>query len=174
MPFLHRFLRPPNLNAFFGKLKFRGNELALHPNIETNLQKKVRSMVNLRELILDFSLLKQNCQPNYARVVEQWLRHFTKLERVTIKPNLSVIAAPRITPANGLQVSRPSPHVIEALNCTLSVPGRLANVTGLNDSCTKTPWCEPGFPGNKGFLLFRVYRSWLRNRPVMFHDIWFW
>jgi hypothetical protein len=148
--------------------------LTLHPNIEANLQKKIRTMVYLRELVLDFSLVKQNCQPNYARVVEQWLRHFTQLRRITIKPNFSVIAAPRVIPADGLEVPRPGPRVIEALNRALSVPGRLANVTGLNDSCTKTPWCEPGFPENKGFLLFRVYRSWLRNRSVIFHDIWFW
>jgi len=131
-------------------------------------------MANLRDLVLDFSLVKQNCQPNYARVVEQWLYHFTMLERITIKPNISVIAAPRVIPTNGLEVPRPGPRVIETLNRALGVPGRLANVIGLNKSCTKTPWGEPGFPENKGFLLFRVYRSWLRTRSVIFHDIWFW
>jgi hypothetical protein len=156
------------------KLESRGNELALHPNIEANLQKKIRCMVGLRELVLDFSKVTQNCHPNYARVVAQWLRHFTKLQRITIKPNISVTAAPRLIPVSGLEVPRPGPHVIEALNRALGVPGKLANVTGLNESCTKTPWGEPGFPEHKGFLLFRVYRSWLQTRSVIFHDIWFW
>lgn len=148
--------------------------MAFHPNIEANLQKKIRCMFGLRELVLDFSLVKQNCNPNYAGVVQQWLRHFTKLQRIMIKPNFSVMAAPRLIPVDGLEVPRPGPRVIEAFNRALGVPGRLANVTGLNASCTKTPWQQPGFPEDKGFLLFRVYRSWLRSRSVIFHDIWFW
>jgi hypothetical protein len=148
--------------------------LALHPNIEANLQKKIRCMVSLQELVLDFSLLERDCYPNYAKVVEQWLRHFTRLQRITIRPNLSTMAGSRSIPAGRLEAPRPGPHLIEVLNRALGVHGRLANVTGLNDSCTETPWLQPGFPENKGFLLFRISRNWWGNRSVIFHNIWFW
>jgi hypothetical protein len=148
--------------------------LALHPNIEANLQKEIRYMVGLQELVFDFSLLERDCYPNYAKVVEQWLRHFTRLQRITIRPNLSTMAGPRSTPAGGLEAPRPGPYVIEALNRALDVPGRPANVTGLNDSCTETPWLQPGFPEKKGFLLFRISRNWWGKQSVIFHNIWFW
>jgi hypothetical protein len=155
------------------KLKFRGNELALHPNIESKLQKKIRCMMGLRELVLDFSSVKQNYSPDYAGVVEQWLHHFAQLQRITIKPNLSVKATPVIVPGDGLETRRPSSEVIEALSRALSVPGRLANVTGLNAS-SKTQWQPPCFPEDKGFILFRIYRRLLPTWSVAFHDIWFW
>jgi hypothetical protein len=131
-------------------------------------------MVNLRDLTLDFSLVTQHSVPDYSRIIEQWLRNFSRVKCIKLVPNLSPMSSPRQISVNGLEVPRPDPQVIDALNRAMCVPGRLANITGLNDSCKQTPWDQPGFPGERMFLLFRVYRSWLRSRSVVFHDIWFW
>jgi hypothetical protein len=128
-------------------------------------------MANLREVVLDFSSVTQNCYPSHTDLVEQLVRQFTKLQRITIKPNYSTKEALELILINGVEVPRPSPSVIEALNRALSVPGRLANATGLNESSKKTPWHGYSFRENKGFLLFRVYRSRLSTRSVIFHDI---
>jgi hypothetical protein len=155
-------------------LAFRGNSTRVSPNLAATVHVKIRSMENLQDLKLDFSLASQQFVPNYPRVVRQWLIHFKRIQKITLMPNLSPIASPAVTSSDGLEVSRPSPHAIDTICRALRVPGRLANIIGLNNSHVKTPWDQPGYPGERNYIIFRVYKSWRPSRSFVFHEMWFW